>query len=96
MHVDNLYLLHTGVRVSALDDHLTQRSLRILRLFHRLGKYLELAASLVRTSERATFLCDQGMRAAKLDDRAFIQNQDLVIVDDGLQTMCDGDDCVLD
>lgn len=72
-----------------------QSGLSILGLLGRLGKTLQLPRGLAHAPEAAALLGDQGMRVAELDDLALVQHQDLVVVDDGLQTVRNGDGGVL-
>ena len=51
---------------------------------------------LTHAAEDASLLRDQIVWIAELDHRALVQDENLVVVDDGLQTMRDGDGCVLD
>ena len=56
----------------------------------------QVAAHLAHAMEHAIGLADEVERIAELDDLALVQDEDLVVVDDGLQAMCDGEGSVFD
>lgn len=58
-------------------------------------KNVHVAAVVAHAAEQTVFLVDQLPGMIELDDATVVEDQDLVVVDDCLQTMGDCDDCAV-